>query len=267
MRILALLLTLVFTSAQAHEFWLSPLDYAVPVGAPVVADIRVGENFSGSAYVWLGRNVAASALVQGETVKAARSRLGDLPALHYGDLEEGLAVLVHASRHTRLVYDSWEEFAKFASEVDETWAIAAHEARGLSRDEVTEGFARYAKSLVAVGDGAGADRFFGMPMEIVALANPYTDALPDGLLVQVLREGEPFGDKQLQIFSRSSSGEVLSSTVRTDAEGGAIVPLRPGAEYLLSSVLLREAPELVAGSLSVAWESQWASLTFRVPEL
>lgn len=254
------------SNAQAHEFWLSPQDYDVPKGAPIVADIRVGEDFAGPAYVWLSRNVAGSALVQGEVVKPALSRLGDLPALRYGDAEEGLAVLIHASRHTRLVYDSWNDFKKFATSVDESRVIAAHDARGLSRDEVTEGFARFAKSLVAVGEGAGSDRFFGMPLEIVALANPYTDALPDGLPVQVLREGEPFGDKQLEIFSRSSTGDVTSEIVRTDAEGGAVVPLRPGDEYLLSSVLLREAPEKLAASLDVAWESQWASLTFRAPE-
>ena len=54
-------------------------------------------------------------------------------------------------------------------------------------------------------------------------------------------------------------------TLKTDAEGRATVPVKPGYRYMLDSVVLREpAPDLAAGR-DVVWESLWANLTFAVP--
>jgi len=53
------------------------------------------------------------------------------------------------------------------------------------------------------------------------------------------------------------------TTTRTDASGFANIPVKPATEYLLDSVVIREANgEPVNG---VRWESLWASLTFRTP--
>ncbi|NHX27299.1 DUF4198 domain-containing protein, partial [Escherichia coli] len=57
MRLLAPLITAVALfgapMAQAHEFWLSPQTYHVAPGAPVIADLRLGQNFSGAPLSFL----------------------------------------------------------------------------------------------------------------------------------------------------------------------------------------------------------------------
>lgn len=116
---------------------------------------------------------------------------------------------------------------------------------------------------MAVGDGGGQDHAFGLLTEIVALANPYTDDLSGGMPVQVLYDGAPRPDAQVEVFAKQGEA-VTISTVRTDAEGRALVPVSPGTRYMLDSVVLREVP---AGAFDGAvWESLWANLTFAVPE-
>ena len=117
---------------------------------------------------------------------------------------------------------------------------------------------------IAVGDGAGADREAGLETEIVALANPYTDDLSDGLPVRVLYQGAPRADAQVELFAKSPEGEVEITLLRTDAEGVALLPVTPGQVYLADAVVVRPL-EPVAEDDPV-WESLWASLTFKVPE-
>ena len=52
-----------------------------------------------------------------------------------------------------------------------------HQARGLPDTGFRESYRRYAKTLIAVGDGAGNDPSIGPASEIVALSNADTDAI------------------------------------------------------------------------------------------
>jgi hypothetical protein len=137
-------------------------------------------------------------------------------------------------------------------------------ARGLPETGFRETYRRHAKSLIAVGSGAGADRAVGLAIEIVALANPYTDDLSAGLPVLVLLDGEPRRDVQVELFETALDGTVTITLHRTDADGRAVLPVRPGMEVLVDSVVLRRLPndDPAAGPV---WHSDWASLTFRTP--
>jgi cobalt/nickel transport protein len=51
--------------------------------------------------------------------------------------------------------------------------------------------------------------------------------------------------------------------LRTDKNGSVSVPIKPGFDYLLDAVVLREAaPQTNKGAV---WESLWAAMTFSVP--
>jgi hypothetical protein len=105
----------------------------------------------------------------------------------------------------------------------------------------------------------------GLAIEIVALANPYTDDLTAGLPVLVLLDASPRGDAQVELFETAPDGTVTTTLHRTDAEGRVTLPVRPGMEYLVDSVVLRALPnnDPAAGPV---WHSDWASLTFRTPD-
>jgi uncharacterized GH25 family protein len=117
-----------------------------------------------------------------------------------------------------------------------------------------------------VGSGAGADFEAGLLTEIVALENPYTGEMSDGIDVRVLYEGAPRRETQIEVFEKAADESVTIFTLKTDAEGHATVPVKPGYRYMLDAVVLREPGPEVAAEKNVQWESLWANLTFEVPD-
>ncbi|MHC0052119.1 DUF4198 domain-containing protein [Actibacterium sp. D379-3] len=263
--LLSTLATMLFAvSATAHEFWLSPEQYQVAPDQPIRADIRVGQNFAGAAYAYIPDRTARFELVMGDTVMQVPGRMGDRPALAMAAPQSGLAILVHETTDTSLTYTEWDKFASFVAHKAFPGLPAAHMDRHLPQTGFSESYRRYAKALVAVGDGAGQDRNMGLETEIIALANPYTDALAGGLPVRVLYQRAPRVGAQLEVFARAPDGTVTTARLTTDDQGQVTVPVQPGHEYLLDAVVLRDTgnDDPAAGPV---WRSLWAALTFAIP--
>ncbi|MDJ0824805.1 MAG: DUF4198 domain-containing protein [Rhodobacter sp.] len=257
------LCALLALPGRAHEFWISPQTYTVAPEAQILADIRVGQTFKGSAYSFIPQQFKRFDLVQGDRVIPVTGRIGDRPALAMDAPGDGLVTVVHQTSDFFLTYREAEKFLNFITEKDFAWVLADHEARGLPDAGFRERYSRYAKSLIAVGSGAGADQEVGLLTEIIALANPFTDDLSDGLPVQVLYQGAARADVQVEVFARVPDGAVTVMQTRTDSEGYAMIPVEAGSEYLVDAVVMRPL-DPVAESDPV-WESLWASLTFQVP--
>lgn len=249
-------------AAQAHEFWIEPETYEVARGERIVAAIRVGEQFEGSSYAYIPQNFVRFDMVQGDVLSPVDGRAGDRPAANVEARVEGLAVLVHVTGNRDLTYDSFANFERFVRSKGADWVLEAHRDRGFGEEDPTEIYSRYAKSLIAVGAGAGEDRAFGLVTEIVALENPYTGGAENGLDVEVRYDGQPRPNAQIEVFSKAAGETVQMQTMTTDAEGRATIDVVPGRAYLVNSVVMREP----VGDAETMWESLWASLTFRVPD-
>ena len=262
----ALFLACLATAAKGHEFWIDPVSHQVDAGEDVVAAIRVGQEYKGSSYSYVPRNFRRFDAGFGGEVLPVEGTIGDRPAATVATSGDGLMVLVHETTDTVLGWSEWEKFVKFVEHKDAAWVLEAHAARGLSEEDRREVYSRYAKSLVAVGSGAGDDFETGLLTEIVALENPYTGEMADGIDVRVLYDGAPRTETQIEVFEKASDESVTIFTVQTDADGGATVPVKPGYRYMLDSVVLREPSAELAVEKNVQWESLWANLTFEVPE-
>jgi len=249
--------------SAAHEFWIDPLDFTISADDPLEARLRVGQDFAGSSLSYLNRNFTRFELVFGENVTEVEGRLGQNPAMLVEDHEDGLAVVIYETTDSSLTYDEWDRFLRFAEHKDFPDIEARHLARGLPMTGFMESYSRHAKSLVAVGDGAGADREYGLRTEFVALANPYTDDLSGGFPVQLLLEGEPRANVQVELWDRDPEDEVTVSLHRTDADGRALLPVEPGHVYMVDAVALLELEP--TGENPAVWHTLWASLTFAVP--
>ncbi len=261
-----LAMSLVAGPAAAHEYWIEPARYQVPADGTIVADLVNGEKFAGTDLPYFPRRFARLDAVSGEVVAPVEGRLGDSPAIDIPAPDDGLAVLVYVSNPSILTYDDWETFAGFVEHKDFAGAVARHEARGLPKDAVVESYARFAKSLVAVGTGAGGDVAAGLETEIVAMANPYTDDMSAGMPVQVLYDQMPRADVQVELYEKSPDGTVDITVHRTDETGTVTLPVTPGMSYLVDAVVLREAGPVLQFRTGAMWESLWASLTFAVPD-
>ncbi|WP_308916219.1 DUF4198 domain-containing protein [Jannaschia sp. LMIT008] len=268
--ILTAALCIAAFQAQGHEFWIDAEDWTVPSNGTVTADFRNGEKFAGSAFSYIPRRSVRFDMAVGDAVRPVPARLGDSPAFAVPDLPDGLLVILHETADSTLTYGDkdgrtgWERFLAFGAHKDFGELAARHDSRGLPREGVRESYRRYAKALVAVGDGAGSDRAFGLRSEIVALANPYADEVTGGLPVRVLWDGAARADAQVELFARRPDGTVEVTLHRTDADGVAVLPVAPGHVYLADAVVLEPLEPAADGD--PVWGTHWAALTFAVPE-
>ncbi|MCC1492225.1 DUF4198 domain-containing protein [Cognatishimia sp. F0-27] len=255
-------LLMLAAPALAHEFWIDPDRFTVESGGEIVAAIRVGETLKGSSYSYVPPNFKRFDIVMNGTVTPVDGRAGDRPALTMVAPDDGLAVIVHVTKDYTLTYREWDKFVNFTEHKDFEEVLAEHAERGLPQQGFRERYSRHAKSLIAVAGGQGADSEVGLETEIVALANPYTDDVSDGLPVRVLYQGAPRPDVQVELFARDPEGTVTVTLHRTDADGVARLPVEPGWMYLADHVVMR--PLVAESETDPVWESLWASLTFGV---
>jgi len=259
--ILCAALTLGTGPVLSHEFWIEPEKYQVASGDSVVAKLRNGQKFKGAEQPYLDHRIARFEVIRDAEARPYLGRMGDMPAFTADFIQDGLAVLLHQTRPQTLTYESWEEFQSFIDHKGFAGVRPQHQALGLPDAGFTEQYTRFAKALVAVGQGSGMDQAAGLETEIVALANPYTDDLTYGLPVRLLYQGNPRPRAQVEIFAKAPDGTVSINKILTDAMGEAFIPVAPGHAYLLDAVVLRPAPT----GKDYVWESLWAALTFAVP--
>lgn len=254
------------SAARAHEVWIDAGEFQAKTGATITAHLRNGQNFKGFSLAYFENRIHELKWTNSGTWREISGRAGNIPAIRIENAPEGLLRIAYQSRIDTVRYKTWALFENFVTHKDLGDALARHVARGLPEAGFGEGYARYVKALIGVGDAAGADARVGLEIEIVALANPYTDDLGDGMPVRLFYRDAPRGDAQLEIFARAPDGTVEVTTTRTDAQGMARIPVRPGHVYLFDAVVLREPDADLAQDKDVVWESLWAALTFAVPD-
>ena len=253
-------------AALGHEFWIEPQEFQPPNGASVIADFRNGEEFKGPSQSYISQRSRRLDGALGDDITAINPRMGDRPAISIAPEGEGLLVLIHATADSIITYREIEKFEAFVRHKDAVHALEAQVEEVWPADGLREAYSRYAKSLVALGDGAGSDREFGLLTELVALENPYSGDVSDGLDVALFYAGQPRSSAQIEVFERAPDTSVKVSLVQTDDLGRATIPVRPGHVYMLDAVVLRRPTAELAAERNVLWESLWANLTFLVPE-
>jgi hypothetical protein len=261
----ALTLGLCTGTAAALEFWIAPESYRASAEAGLRAELRLGARFQDAA----ARAVPADAAAVEEhgrfEIVTAAGRVLDAdvtPVLAAPDLPEGLAVVVHEAAPETVTWADWQRFSDFA---DRTGLAEQVEAAGIGPVPgmaLEEDCIRYAKALVAIGHGRGADALTGMRAEFLALANPYTDDLAGVMPVQLWLDGAPLRNGPVELHARPVDGDgIARESFRTDTNGVVLLPVEPGTEYLVSAIAIE-----AADADGTAWRTLRASLTFEVPE-
>ncbi len=246
--------------ASAHEFWIDPDQPSYAPGAEIVADVRVGEMMIGSSQVFNADRFRQVGVVSGGKPQRLEGRLGDRPALRFETPSAGLNIFAIETVATDLTYANFEKFERFAQAHGEDFAIAAHREADLPERAFKEAYFRFAKALVKVGDGAGADQSVGFAFELVALSNPYGN---EPLRFALYRDKTLVPDHQVDVFSRAvgASDKATQVIMRTDENGEITIPRVPG-EYLVNAVKLERPNARLQEALDVVWVSLWASSTF-----
>ncbi len=265
---LVLLATVLSSAAFAHDFWLQPSAFDPAVGERVDVQLVVGEHFVGD---FVGRNadrIVAFTVHDARGVEAQILGIGGrAPAGIWRAEKPGLHVIGYRSTGTEIELDAAKFEAYLVSEGLES-VVAERKSRGESAAKGRESYARCAKSfVVAPGEVAlteaqwsGWDRVLGYPLEIVPEVNPCRLNADEVLPVRVLFQGRPLANALVGCMPRSDPPREVR--LRTDADGR--VRLRPalGGVHLVRVVHMTRA----AAGATHDWESQWASLTFALPQ-
>jgi len=224
-----------------------------------------GQNFDGVQASYLPQRFERFSMMLGIAQSDVDNRLGATPALDADPLGEGLHIVSYQSVLSTLDYAEWDKFLSFADHKDFQDIEARHDARDLPRIDFGEGYWRYAKTLIGVGHSIGHDFRTGLDVEYVALDNPYTGDVTDGMRVQLYVLDEVRADGQVELFEKAPNGTVEVTLHRTDAQGIATLPVQAGHSYLVDHVYLREPSAELSAEHGIVWETLWASLTFEVP--
>lgn len=263
--IMVLFFILFAKPIAAHEFWLEPEDFITSIGQEIAVHIRVGQNFSGPSYSYNEDQFYDYSQTDSTGKSPVVGRLGDRPSLSYVPENTGLLVLNHFSTSQLITYQEFGKFEDFVVSKGLDWVLDAHEERGLPNRGFSEGYTRFAKTLISVGNGTGMDAPTGMPLEIVAQSNPYTDDISDGLPIIVLWHGKGLANVQVDIFHKETHGsETTKTQVRTNDMGIAVIPIELSGIYLLDSVHMIQTSEEDRQATGAVWHSLWASLTFEI---
>jgi cobalt/nickel transport protein len=261
--ILIIFLKLGAPNAHAHELWLDSKEFQPPEVGNIEIELRNGQNFSGLNLPYFNKSVKQFFWVQNGKRHKVRSRLGDIPAMSTSIESEGLVLVVYESTPEIITYDQWEEFTDFIKNKDFPDAKKLHLARGLPKKGFKEFYYRYSKALIGLGHSKGSDSNFGLETEFVAQTNPYVDKPEADFTAKLLYQQLPRKNTQVEVFERDPKNHVRVFMLRTDEFGSVSVPIKPGFDYLLDAVVLREAtPQTSNGAV---WESLWANITFSVP--
>lgn len=262
--ILSIVLLAALTApALSHEYWIEAGKFQPPAGKEVTADLRVGSDLSGEVFPWLKQSFKSVALwpPEGEAVPLT-GRAGDLPALRLAPEGEGLFRVAVETTPSFVIFEEMEKFAHYLDYEGFPEVLEAHRARGLPETGFGERYTRNARALLQVGPvvEGQTDAPTGMPLELVAEANPYSGAAE--IPVRLYWQGEPLANVQVALFHAAPDAPrpdgVTRTLFRTDADGRVTVPLQGAGLHLLSAVRI----EPLEDSSAAVWQSWWASLSF-----
>lgn len=266
--VLATAIALFGIKVSAHEVWIEPTNWTVAPSERLSAQLLNGQEFEGVKLSWNPRSIVRAELWNGDRMSELTGRLGDIPAFNVMSESEGLLTLVYQSTPRTITYTEFSKFEHFLNEKGFAAITQQHAERKLPVTPIKEAYSRFAKALVAAGKGAAADAPRGLELEIIALRNPYTAEPETSLRFEILYQGKALAQNLVTVFERDTEGGVTTFHRTTDVGGFVDFVAKPGAEYLIDTVLIREPDRaLVAATRGAVWESLWASLTFKMPKV
>ena len=246
---------------HAHDFWIEPSSYQVPVGGKVTIRFRVGEHFRGDPVPRHSQRIVVFAHFSPKTTAPVKGVDGFDPAGVATLDEPGLHMIAYSSTSSSIALDP-EEFETYVREEGLERIIEERNRRNERESPGRELFARCIKSLLRAGspdDETGFDRVLGFPAELVPDANPYRLEAGDELSLRVLSKGRPLAGALVTAYPQAEPSQAVQQ--RSDKEGRVKLRLNQAGAWLVKSVHMERIDE----SEQADWQSWWASLTFELP--
>lgn len=272
MGVLAALALGLALPAGAHDFWLIPLGFHVDAGAELVVLGQTSSAFPESVGAVTVDRVASARLIGGASTAEIRDLgvSGNSLRLRHRPGTAGQQI-VAVTIHPRSVRESPAAFQNYLVVEGAPEALERLRREGrVPRDTITRRYAKYAKSLVTVGQGGPAawNRPAGHPLEFIP-ASAEAPVPGAAWSVQLLFRGQPMAGARVHAgvvaLGPADGLDALAGTeehveLLTDPQGRVSVPVtRPGLWNLRTLQIVEADP----GS-GADWDTHWATLVFEV---
>jgi uncharacterized GH25 family protein len=257
----ALILILICSSINAHEFWLEPQKFFVKKGEILLVNFKVGENFEGEN--WKGRSSSVKSLklfyanIQDDLESLITENTeGDSLSLQFFDEGSALVAYQSTNKHIELEPD---KFHQYLAEDGLTNAIEYREKNGEKDSIGRENYMRCAKTLFQVGSTKDDvyKKFCSMPLEFVPNQHPYLLRKDQPLSFRLLYQAKPLPGAMVKVWQRLN-GKTNKVECTTNEDGVIEIPLSLAGKFMISSVKM----ERIENEPNAQWQSYWASFTW-----
>jgi ketosteroid isomerase-like protein len=249
----------------AHDFWLVPNAFHGPAGAWIEVRGQTSSRFPTSESAVAAARVAEARVLgaDSDAVVTDLSVSGPSLLIRHRPAAPGQRVVAVTLRPiaVRASAAGFREYL-LAEGAPEALERYAREGR-LPTDSITRRYAKYAKTLVEVGEGGprAFSRVAGHPAEFVPLMDPGTIGPGDTLPVRLLFLGSPLPRATVHAGSvEDPSGAERATTLETDADGVVRIPIDRAGLWNVRAIHV--VP--VEGDPSVDWDTHWVTLVFGV---
>lgn len=248
--------------AVAHDFWLVPDAFQISADAEVVVRGQTSSAFPTSESAVAPDRVTSARIVgaMGEdVVSALTTHAGSLVLRHRPTSSGQKIVAVSVGwRHVKETADSFRKYLVLEGAED---ALKRYDQSGrLPTGAIVRRYAKYAKTVVEVGDGPRAfERVIGQPLEFVPLADPSDVSATSRLNVRLLFQGAPLAGAKVHAGRAKGAGKAAADiTLTTTADGIVAIPVAASGLWNVRTIHVVPAPS----GADADWEVHWATFVF-----
>lgn len=246
-------------AALGHDYWIQPGEYIVAPGARVAVHLFVGHGDELTEHQRRDHRTIRFELFGPDGKQAVPGRDNGKPAGVATLARPGVYTVVYQSNHSFIELPA-DRFVKYLAEEHLIAVEAERTLRGESAAPGRESYARYCKALIKAGAASdGWDRRVGLPVEIVALEDPFAARPEDELSFAVEVDGKPLASQYVELVSIDDLHRNVPG--KTDKRGKVTFKVPAAGRWMVATTYMRRAPRDVKGD----WESFWATLSFAVP--
>jgi len=256
---------LVVGQLSSHDFWLIPNAFQVAAGDAIVIDGQTSSAFPTSVSAVTPDRVASAHII----ASGVERPIDDLRvvgnSLRLSERPPGVGqALVAVAMHPRSIPESPESFRRYLELEGAPEALERYEREGLlPTDSVTRRYAKYAKTLVEVGENGprSFDTIVGHPLEFVPLIDPTSVKQGEAAHFRMQLFGTPLANARGHASaaeSARSAGAHHETTFATDANGEFTIDITATGLWNVRALHIVPAPSQSGAD----WDVHWATLVW-----
>lgn len=256
-------LVCVSSAASAHDYWLQPERFVVPVDAEFAVRLFVGDEFQSE----LERPYQPQPTLGFRLISRRQTRdlkpegvAGKKPLIRMRIRRAGTHLLA-MERDVQYITLKPEKFNRYLKHEKLGAALKARRDAGELNRPGRERYSRFLKCLIDAGPERDDTwkRVLKQRLEIVPLTDPAGWKKNGRMKVRVLFAGKPLpATAVFRHYKAGSKVQTISAT--TDKNGTATFKVPGSGTYLVRLVYMRRCDDKRAD-----WESFWGALSFAVP--